>query len=85
MVTLIYDPNEGNDWEFWEEGDTPWILGGDFNIVQYEIERWGRDRNICKRVQFNEVINMMGLIELPILGGYLLGQTWEKFFACQAR
>ncbi|XP_071687632.1 uncharacterized protein [Rutidosis leptorrhynchoides] len=46
----------------------PWLLCGDFNEVRSQSERFNSVYNSCWANKFNEFIDKMGLIDIP-LGG----------------
>ena len=80
--TGVYGPVERNKSElFWEElgavkglWEGPWCIGGDFNMVisPNERNRGGRFSHSMRR--FSEVLNELGLRDLPLHGGPF---TWR--------
>ena len=82
MFSGVYGPVERNLKEiFWEElgsirgwWEGPWCLGGDFNEIlsPYERARGGQYTPPMKR--FAEIVNELGLRDLPLQGGLL---TWS--------
>ena len=75
--TGVYGPVEKNIREtFWEElgsikglWEEPWCVGGDFNAILYPEERSkeGRIENSIRR--FSDILNDLGLRDLPLQGG----------------
>ena len=75
--TGVYGPVEKNLREiFWEElgsikglWEDPWCVGGDFNAILYPEERskGGRIDNSMRR--FSDILNDLGLRDLPLQGG----------------
>ena len=75
--TGVYGPVEKYHKEtFWEElgsikglWEEPWCVGGDFNAILYPGERatGGRIDNSMRR--FSEILNDLGLRDLPLQGG----------------
>ena len=80
--TGVYGPVEKYHKEtFWEElgsikglWEEPWCVGGDFNAILYPGERatGGRIDNSMRR--FSEILNDLGLRDLPLQGG---PYTWR--------
>ena len=78
----VYGPIEKRRREsFWEElgsirglWENPWCVGGDFNEIlsPNERSRGGRISNSMRR--FADVLNDLGLRDLPLQGGYY---TWQ--------
>ena len=82
MFSGVYGPVERNLKEiFWEElgsirgwWEGPWCLGGDFNEILSPSER-ARGGNITPPMRrFAEIVNEMGLRDLPLQGG---PYTWS--------
>jgi hypothetical protein len=46
---------------------TPWLVGGDFNMIRYAHEKNNSNFRASEAEAFNECINEMQLIELPLL------------------
>ena len=79
--TGVYGPIEKYHKEnFWEElgsikglWEEPWCVGGDFNAILYPGKRatGGRIDNSMRR--FSEVLNDLGLRDLPLQGGPIPG------------
>lgn len=44
----------------------PWILGGDFNLVRWLIDRSGNQRNFTLMSLFNDLIREMEVIDIPL-------------------
>ncbi|RVW96406.1 putative ribonuclease H protein [Vitis vinifera] len=67
--------------ELWEEFEVirglwedPWCLGGDFNITLFQRERSSQRRiNLAMR-RFAEIVDDLGLVDLPLQGGEF---TWN--------
>ena len=55
----------------WEE---PWCVGGDFNIILSQRERNRQGRITAAMRRFAQVIDELGLVDLPLQGG---GYTWS--------
>ncbi|XVF82053.1 hypothetical protein PTKIN_Ptkin16aG0012400 [Pterospermum kingtungense] len=51
----------------------PWVLGGDFNIVQSEEEKIGLSFNLGAMNIFSSFIEAFGFVDLPLSGGKF---TW---------
>ena len=56
----------------WEE---PWSLGGDFNIIISQSERSIQGRITSAMRRFAQVIDNLGLVDLPLQGGLF---TWSR-------
>jgi hypothetical protein len=80
----IYSPcNLEGKKKLWEEllvlknlnGDGEWCVGGDFNAVLLSSERKGCSSNSRQgeRVLFNQFVEDMELIDVPVLGKNSLG------------
>ena len=55
----------------WED---PWCLGGDFNIILFQKER-SRQRRLTAAIRrFAQIIDELGLVDLPLQGGLF---TWN--------
>ena len=75
----VYGPVEKNIREiFWEElgsikglWEKPWCVGGDFNVILYPEERskGGRIDNSMRR--FSDILNDLGLRDLPLRRGLI--------------
>ncbi|RVW44301.1 hypothetical protein CK203_070950 [Vitis vinifera] len=73
------------DWEeerdaLWEEfgairglWEDPWCIGGDFNITLFSRERSGQRRISSAMRNFAEIVDDLGLVDLPLQGEILLG------------
>ena len=55
----------------WEE---PWCLGGDFNIILFQRERSRQGRLTTTMRRFAQIIDELGLVDLPLQGGLF---TWN--------
>lgn len=74
IVTIVYGPNDTQSHPlFWDEirsirnrCDSPWNIGGDFNITRFAHEKRGRDHHPRNREMFNEVITQTKLTDLPL-------------------
>ena len=53
--------------------DTPWCVGGDFNVIQFPNERLGADQFTPAMNEFSEFIFSFGLMDIPLEGGKF---TW---------
>ena len=81
--TGVYGPVERNKSElFWEElgsvkgsWEGPWCIGGDFNMVLSPNERNKGGRFSHSMRRFLEVMNELGLRDLPLQGGPF---TWRR-------
>lgn len=47
---------------------TPWVIGGDFNAIRFINERNGGYSDPRDREHFNNLINELGLVDLPLAG-----------------
>lgn len=70
-----------------ESFDGKLCIGGNFNTVCYEEERIGRGDIERLAVSFNDFINVLGLMDLPLEGGKF---TWCNYkeqaaFSCLDR
>ncbi|GJR71570.1 RNA-directed DNA polymerase, eukaryota [Tanacetum coccineum] len=82
LIISVYAPQDLNErrmlWDFFRHLLDSWdgecVLLGDFNEVHFENERHGSLFNSYGANSFNNFINMMGLIDLP-LEGYSF--TWS--------
>ena len=80
--TGVYGPVKRSKRElFWEElgalrgqWEGPWCIGGDFNMVLSSNDRSSVGRISHHMRRFNEVINELGLRDLPLQGGPF---TWR--------
>ena len=65
----------------WEE---PWCLGGDFNTILYQSERSRNGRITSAMRRFAQIIDDLGLVDLPLQGGSftwsggLNNQSWAR-------
>ena len=65
----------------WEE---PWCLGGDFNIILSQSERSRQGRITSAMRRFAQIIDNLGLVDLPLQGGLftwsggLNNQSWAR-------
>ena len=83
ILVNVYGPCEGVErenfvaWMFHLDiaDDTHWILLGDFNFYRYTDSRNRPGANMEDMATFNEIINFLGLIELPIKGRCF---TWSN-------
>lgn len=74
LVTSVYGPHErGLHSQFWTKltlirnnFSDPWILGSDFNITRFANERRGEDRSFKDREEYNDFINQLDLIDMPL-------------------
>ncbi|KAL7162528.1 hypothetical protein ACSBR2_042925 [Camellia fascicularis] len=66
VIVNIYAPNDSFFYK-------PWCFGGDFNEVRFLNERRGCLRRDKGMIEFNEFIELMELVGLPLLGR---GFTW---------
>jgi hypothetical protein len=60
---------------WWE---MPWCFGGDFNVVRYPSEKSGASRYSPAMADFSAFIFEQGLLDIPLVGGILLGQIIRK-------
>ena len=80
--TCVYGPVEMSNREmFWEElgslkglWEGPWCIGGDFNMVLSPNERNRAGRMSHPMRRFAEVLNELGLRDIPLQGGPF---TWR--------
>ncbi|RVW46135.1 Transposon TX1 uncharacterized 149 kDa protein [Vitis vinifera] len=92
VFTGVYGPfskvERGALWEefgairgLWED---PWCIGGDFNITLFSRERSGQRRISSAMRNFAEIVNDLGLVDLPLQGGDftwnggLHNQSWAR-------
>ncbi|EOY26420.1 Uncharacterized protein TCM_028025 [Theobroma cacao] len=92
--TMIPVKNRGDRRAMWERlkldmesFDGKLCIGGNFNTVCYEEERIGRGDIERLAVSFNDFINVLGLMDLPLEGGKF---TWCNYkeqaaFSCLDR
>lgn len=74
MVIAVYRPYEsGLHTQFWTElttirnnFDDQWILEEDFNITRFASERRGKDQSSKYMEEFNDFINRLDLIDMPL-------------------
>ena len=82
VFTGVYGPFTKNErdcmWDeigairgLWEE---PWCVGGDFNVIRSQNERNRQGRISAAMRKFAQVIDELGLIDLPLQGG---DYTWS--------
>ncbi|RVX06495.1 hypothetical protein CK203_023651 [Vitis vinifera] len=67
--------------ELWEEfgairglWEDPWCLGGDFNITLFQRKRSSQRRISSAMRKFAEIVDDLGLVDLPLQGGEF---TWN--------
>ncbi len=53
--------------------DSPWCVGGDFNVTRFPTERLGADHFTSAMNDFFEFIFFLGLMDIPLEGGRF---TW---------
>jgi len=58
--------------QLWE---VPWYYIGDFNIVCFPSERLGGSRLTLAMENFSEFIEVLSLIDLPLLEGVIHGRV----------
>lgn len=83
LATKIYAPSTPEDRAaFLDElraiappPSTPWIVGGDFNMIRYAHEKNNDNFRLAEAEAFNDCINSMCLIELPLLDR---SYTWSN-------
>ncbi|XP_028086229.1 uncharacterized protein LOC114287150 [Camellia sinensis] len=62
----------------------PWCMGGDFNVIRNIEDRRGCARRDRGMVEFNNFIDQMELVEIPLLGrrftwcNSMAGERWSK-------
>ncbi|RVW27451.1 Transposon TX1 uncharacterized 149 kDa protein [Vitis vinifera] len=92
VFTGVYGPCSRKDREcLWEEfgairglWEDPWCLGGDFNSTLYQAERSRNGRITSAMRRFAQVIDELGLIDIPLQGGSftwsggLNNQSWAR-------
>ncbi|KAJ9691417.1 hypothetical protein PVL29_013560 [Vitis rotundifolia] len=82
VFTGVYGPFTKNErdcmWDeigairgLWEE---PWCVGGDFNVILSQRERNRQGRTSAAMRRFAQIIDELGLVDLPLQGG---GYTWS--------
>ena len=79
----VYGPHLRSDRrELWEElsgirsvWGTPWVCGGDFNVVRYSYERVGGKSPVSAMRDFSEYITEEELVDLPLEGDCF---TWSN-------
>ncbi|XP_028057423.1 uncharacterized protein LOC114261349 [Camellia sinensis] len=84
VIVNIYAPNNlrsrGQLWEalgrLKSSFHKPWCIGGDFNEICFSSERRGYLRRDKGMVEFNEFIDRMELVDLPLL--------WRGFTWCNS-
>ena len=77
VFTGVYGPFSREDREgLWEElgairglWEEPWCLGGDFNITLYIDERSRTGRITSAMRRFAQIIDELGLVDIPLQGG----------------
>lgn len=55
--------------------DTDWIIDGDFNYIRYPHNRNTGTGDMNQKMQFNEVISSLALVEIPLKG---MNYTWSN-------
>ncbi|RVW56699.1 putative ribonuclease H protein [Vitis vinifera] len=102
VFTGVYGPfSKVERDELWEEfgairglWEDPWCLGGDFNITLYKRERSSQRRISSAMRRFAEIVDDLGLVDLPLKGGEFtwngatitrLGQDWIDFLCPLAK
>lgn len=81
--TGIYGPHTSpKREELWHEiagirgiWDSPWVLGGDFNVCRFESERLNCVRRTKAMKDFSELIQDLCIIDLPLHGAQY---TWSR-------
>lgn len=56
-------------------------MGGDFNVVKFMDKRRGGDGNDSDREKFNQFIQKLQLLDLPIIERNIHSQVLEKILA----
>ncbi|RVW77375.1 LINE-1 retrotransposable element ORF2 protein [Vitis vinifera] len=92
VFTGVYDPFSKVERDaLWEEfgairglWEDPWCLGGDFNITLFPRERSSQRIISSAMRKFAEIVNDLGLVDLPLQGGECSwnegqnNQTWAR-------
>jgi hypothetical protein len=56
-------------------GSFPWLLGGDFNVIRFHQEKWGKSGFSCYELGFINCINSLEVDDLAFTGLY---HTWSN-------
>ncbi|RVX02242.1 hypothetical protein CK203_028314 [Vitis vinifera] len=78
---MLYGKSLGAIRGLWED---PWCIGGDFNITLFSRERSGQRRISLAMRNFAEIVDDLGLVDLPLQGGDftwnggLHNQSWAR-------
>ena len=83
ILTNIYGPCQDDRRQYfiqWLQDidmpiDTKWMIMGDFNYIRYPHNRNIQGGNTSDMLQFNEAINSLGLVEIPLKGRSF---TWSN-------
>jgi exonuclease III len=83
MFTGVYGPNDDRDRRLiWDElvgmrswWEVPWVVGGDFNMVRFPLERVGSNTFSPAMHDFSDFISVHGLVDMPMSGGNF---TWTN-------
>lgn len=81
--TGVYGPHNNIEREnFWHElaairgiWENQWVIGGDFNVCRYESERYNCVRRSRAMKSFTDIIQDLGIIDLPLQGAHY---TWFR-------
>lgn len=95
MQTFVYEATKGLErkslWQYLllikkQVGDVPWLLSGNFNVVQSLQEKWDKGRLNGYENEFVECLRRLEILDLSFTGWYF---TWNKkragvdFVACK--
>ncbi|KAL4298213.1 hypothetical protein GQ457_12G007890 [Hibiscus cannabinus] len=84
FITFVYaSPNAGRRRELWGQlraldpgDDSPWVVGGDLNVIGNSVERrGGSDRRLGVCSRFCDFMNESGLIDMGFSGARF---TWSR-------
>lgn len=83
LVSIMYGPNDNERIHTFQieicdihnQGDTPWIIDGNINVIRFVDEHLGGDYNSLDREAINDLIWQLGIISIPITNGVTYGPT----------
>lgn len=92
LFSGIYNKREGNErktlWDDLEECRSrwkgPWEVGRDFNMILHKSERSGDQFSAKCADEFKEIVDRLGLMDLPLVGGRWTWSNLRQNLVCSS-